>query len=452
MGPMALSRRAPQRSAEPAQLPLFGRPVTPAARARYGSADLPASRVFAPPGMVEAVVDGATLRAWKESTAEVVRAIERVRSIDEAERVRFAGYEWGEDAAAFADAVSTAVDGAVTSRGAVDARPITQASKRLLGALAWPIALRSWGAGDEARWERFVRDRDAFIVDTVKERAGALWRAIARALALVGGETIVAAPRAVPHAIRGWPVVVIGEPAPDAARGFLARVDAALARLAPRITRVLPGVMESPPPIELRYDRRSDAREVALYVERRRAVMLFAAHRDVARMTTAELARVIAHEVAHDVWQRTPTAAQLRWSAWRASQATRLDVARLARAWRAVGEHLPIDDAARAIAEFDPVLAVQIEGARLVGAMGGMYLTLRSPVAELSPPVSREPISARAAMGDEESFVEALALLVSYGPGAVSVATRAALGDTLPMLRVAKANTARRGLMKYSTA
>lgn len=117
------ARRAPRRQPEPepAQLPLFGRPVPMAPRARYVSRELPPSSVFAPPGVTEALVDAGDVTAWRREAADMVGAIRRARSIGEAERARFLGYEWGEDVEAFADAVAASVDGTLTPRGVVDA-------------------------------------------------------------------------------------------------------------------------------------------------------------------------------------------------------------------------------------------------------------------------------------------------------------------------------------------
>ncbi len=201
--------RAPQRAVEPEQLPLFGRPASPAPRARYASADIALSRVFAPPGMVDAEVDAVAVRAWRESVADVVRAIGAARSIGEAERARVAGYEWGQDAAAFIDALAASLDGALTPRGPVNVAPLRAASKRLLAVLAWPIT-PAREAPEARRWARFEAERSD-ITATITDASAAVWRAAVRALGAVGGRAFVWVPRAVAHEVAGWPVVIVGE-------------------------------------------------------------------------------------------------------------------------------------------------------------------------------------------------------------------------------------------------
>ena len=283
---------------------------------------------------------------------------------------------------------------------------------------------------EAARFSQFEQERTRWS-NKVKRLAAVFWKILREALEAYEGLT--SAPEGIPVRVtdveqvsmEGIPVRVYGfedgdkylqEHNPD----YMERFKEALRLYKRRAQKVLPWMLQHQLPIELRFDEFGLDGEAGRYLGQTIQIVP-SANSSVNNPNV--VAKTIPHEMGHHLFNLLDHNATTFWIEAIRGDYEPIDLQKLLEVWPETMKYP--SDFVDHMTDKDPVLALQIDAASFGIPLGGRTgIKSREDVEKMVQEgqtylVPKNPITGYAGKNGEESFCEAVGLLVGYGPSAL---------------------------------
>lgn len=198
-----------------------------------------------------------------------------------------------------------------------------------------------------------------------------------------------------------------------------------------RASKMFPQMIRRKMPIVLNFDSGRESFAGRYYDDRIELSVWGMSKRD-----PRKVAQIIAHEIGHRIWRKLSNVATKEWRHFIHGLEVRIDLRDVLKKAGSKG-NLVFD---KKLAREDPILFLQIGGLAWDSRYGLETLDdIKKYLDKGNDPivrVSSKPITAYASKNPEESFCEALGMLVAYGPRTVLPKVRSFLKRMLPRLRI----------------
>ncbi len=288
----------------------------------------------------------------------------------------------------------------------------------------------------EAAFERYLARKDKWL-SRVKSKARGAWAALGSYFEYVNPDALTYTPEIQDQLELAGFRVTVKDPPPERAARYVERIEEGLRHFRQRASRVFPWMVARALPFIV--DFKAEDSAAGTY---NHGASITLNGWWASRPTPADTAQIIAHEMAHHVWEGYLSGPSKDfWTEALRADYGELDLGRVLELWPpGQGSYWIVDHPLR---EKEPLLYLQI------------YMCIHPPLDDLkwfetrgqvealvaegkrTVPVPRNPITVYARKNPEEAFCEALSHLVAYGPGALLPTVRWWLREILPNLKVA---------------